>query len=304
MDEKVVKYALQEVEVFKAEDFVYYDLQLRRKSGRIDLLFPGWCAGDERVAIFCPHDDDGLLGAGYALLAALANAAQVYVFIFCDGRAGYSVPEDRETIVARRRAESAAAYSALGVPQENIIRFNYPDFSIMGWLGWILPEGQRGTFYQTLPALRRLKITRLLVPNGYREHIDHEATFRAGAYDGPQVGDPVLVDWGRAAPVRSTAIYAVWGDLSPEDALVSGRATNLRGNRAIAVPLVVEEAVMNSLRQFASQGQIIEGLVAARAGRRQGGRAIEVYLAFDPRPALDYRPYHAAIADIDGIRSA
>ena len=289
--------------MFKAEDFVYYDLQLRRKSGRIDLLFPDWRPGDERLAIFCPHDDDGLLGAGYALLAAQANGAQVYICIFCDGRAGYSVPEDRESIVARRRVESAAAYSALDVPKEHIIRFNYPDFSVAGWLGWILPDGQRGTLYQTLPTLRRLGITRLLVPNGYREHIDHEATFRAGAYDGPQVGDAVLVDWGRAAPVRSTAIYAVWGDLTPEDALVGGRATGLRGNRAIAAPLAVEEAIMGALRQFVSQGQIIEGLVAARAGRHQGERVIEVYLAFDPRPALNYRPYHAAIAAIDGLQS-
>jgi hypothetical protein len=288
--------------VFKPEDFVYYDLQRRVKSGQIDLLFPGWKPKDERIAIFCPHDDDGILGAGYALLAALANQAEVYICIFCDGRAGYSRVEDRETIVARRKGESAAAYAALGVPESHIIRFNYPDFSMPGWLGWRLPDGQLGTLSQTLCTMRTHQITRLLIPNGYREHIDHEAVYRAGAYDGPQVGDPVLVDWGTAEPIRSTAVYAVWGDLTPEDALVAGRAANLRGNRAIAAPLTVEKAIMDSLRAFVSQGQIIEGLVAARAGRKQDQRVIEAYLSFDPRPALDYRPYHRAIMDIDGLK--
>lgn len=289
--------------MFKPEDFVYYDLQRRRKSGQIDLLFPEWKAGDERLAIFCPHDDDGILGAGYALLAAQANGAEVYVCIFCDGRAGYSSLEEKETIVATRKRESLAAYEALGVPAEHIIRFNYPDFSVTGWLGWLLPDGKQGTIAQTLPTLRRLGITRILVPNGYREHIDHEATYRAGAYDGPQVGDPILVDWGRAEPVRSMAIYAVWGDLTPEDALVAGRSPRLRGNRVIAAPLAVEEAISASLHCFVSQGQIIEGLLAARQGRRERDRVIEVYLAFDPRPALDYRPYHTALAGIDGLRS-
>ena len=50
--------------------------------------------------------------AAFEMLAALANQAEVYVCIFCDGRAGYSRIEDRETIVARRKIESAAAYAA------------------------------------------------------------------------------------------------------------------------------------------------------------------------------------------------
>lgn len=45
---------------------------------QVCLLFPGWEAEDEHVAVISPHDDDGLLGAGYAILAALANEAEVY----------------------------------------------------------------------------------------------------------------------------------------------------------------------------------------------------------------------------------
>ena len=46
------------------EDFTFYDLRRREKSKSIELLFPGWVEGEERVAIFCPHDDDGILGPG------------------------------------------------------------------------------------------------------------------------------------------------------------------------------------------------------------------------------------------------
>jgi LmbE family N-acetylglucosaminyl deacetylase len=281
------------------DDFTYYDLRRQTRSTDIDLLFPGWHGEEECLAVLSPHDDDALLGAGYAILAALAAGARVYVIIFCDGRAGYSTPDERTTIVARRRAETEAAYRALGLPDGNVLRFDYPDFSVSPYLGWLLPWGEEGTIGRDIRTLRELGITRLLLPNGYREHIDHEAVYRAGAFDGPQVGDPILADWGLAPAIRGFLIYPVWGDFSPEDALVAGSPANLRGNRAIAAPAEVETQVARALRAFASQGRIIEGLLAARAARRVDGRTIEVYQAFDPRPALDYAPYRQAILQID-----
>jgi hypothetical protein len=140
----------------------------------------------------------------------------------------------------------------------------------------------------------------MLLPNGYREHIDHEAAYRAGAYDGPQVGDAVLADWGLAPAVKSYLVYPVWGDFSPEDALVTGSPPFLRGNRAILADAAVEEAIALSIAEFRSQVRVIEGIMAARRGRRHGDKAIEVYQALDPRPALDYGPYHAAVDEIDG----
>ncbi|MFQ6000358.1 MAG: PIG-L family deacetylase [Anaerolineae bacterium] len=279
-------------------DFSYYNLRARMKSDQIDLLFPGWEAGNERVAVICPHDDDGLLGAGYALLAALANEAEVYPFILCNGCAGYSTPEEKESIVERRKDETVRAYQALGISARNIIRFDYPDFSLLPNIGWLMPWGKEGTFPRSLQMMRELRITRLLVPNGYREHVDHEAAYRIGAYDGPQVGDNILADWGGAPPIKSFLQYAVWGDLSPEDALVTGSDLTLRGNRAILARLGVEETVQKGIREFRSQERVVEGLIEARKGRRRGEQVIEVYLAFDPRPSLDYAPYHEAIAAI------
>ncbi len=279
--------------------FRYYDLRRRTRSADIGLLFPGWRSGDERVLILCPHDDDGILGAGYALLAAASSGAEVHVAIFCDGWAGYSRPEEAATIVATRRQEAVAAYREMGLGPEQIHRFDYPDFSIWPWIGWHLPGGHEGTTARVLPALRALRPTRLLVPNGYREHVDHEATYRVGAYDGPQVGDAILAQLGFAEPIRSYLQYAVWGDFDPEGALVDGAPPELRANRAVVAGPEIEGRIGRAVAEFVSQGRVIAGVLAARQRNRvQGEHALELYLAFDPRPPLDYEPYHRLTREI------
>ncbi|NPV07682.1 MAG: PIG-L family deacetylase [Anaerolineae bacterium] len=281
-----------------AGDFRYYDLRRRTKSEDISLIFPGWEPSNERLAVLTPHDDDGALGAGYLIMAALANGADVFVLVFCDGWAGYSTPEEASTIVQVRARETIDAYAGLGVRPERVLRMGYADFSVLPYIGWHLDSGKLGTIANVVPTLRRLHITRLLIPNGYREHIDHEAVHRVGAYDGPQVGDAILAEYGRADPVRSFLQYAVWADLSPEDALVSGEDVHLRANRAVVGTERVEATVMDALRSWKSQGQVIEGLVDQRAGRRRPDGWLEVYYSFDPRPLLDYAPYHKLLDEI------
>ena len=75
--------------------FAYYDLERSEAGEDIALLFPGWQPGDERVVVLSPHDDDGLLGAGYAVQAAEANEGAAYLLILCDGSAGYSTTSQR-----------------------------------------------------------------------------------------------------------------------------------------------------------------------------------------------------------------
>ncbi len=286
-------------------DFTYYDLRRGTASDDIATLFPEWQASAEHVVVFSPHDDDGLLGVGYLILAARANRAAVTVVIFCDGRAGYSRPEERDAVVATRRAETVEAYGRLGVPPERIVRLDYPDFSVAGWIGWELPGGQTGSFRRVVALLRQQRATRVLLPNGYREHADHEAVARIGGYDVPQAGDPIVVDWGEPSPVRSVLEYAVWSDFGPEDALVAGAPTSLRANRALAAPAQAEEGVAAALGAFQSQRQIIAGLLAGRQARRLAdGRLVEVYRWLDPRPPLDYAPYRTAVEHIERRRAA
>ena len=282
--------------------YTYYDLDGGIRSDSISLIFEGWSGDEERIAVLSPHDDDALLGAGYLLSAVIDEGCEPYILIFCDGRGGFSRIEDKEKIVATRRVESRNAYRKLGVPEENLIRFEYPDFSLKPNIGWILPCGLEGTMTKTMKTLREIKPTRLLIPNEYREHTDHEALSYIGSYDGPQVGDAVRVDLGSPYKIRSFLKYSVWGDFSPEDAMLRGRDPALRGNVLVRVKPAVEARIIEALREFRSQELIIEGLVREREKRRlngDDGDYIEVYLKFDPRPSIDYRGYKRRILEID-----
>ncbi len=276
---------------FDVSDFIYYDLRQRVGRRDIGLLFPGWREGDERVMVLSPHDDDAMLGAGYAMAACRAHGAPVYVGILCDGSAGYSRVEDKDTIVEVRRGESLRAYARVGVPAERVHYFGFPDFSLVSRIGWKLPDGSEGALRPLVALLRELAITRLLIPNGYREHVDHEAAYDIGRYDGVQAGDPVGVDWGAPSAVRSTLQYAVWGDLAPEDALLHGAPPDIRANRALVAPPAVEEEIAVALAEWKSQALIIDDLIEQRRERDCGLGLAEVYIALDPRPRLDYGPY-------------
>lgn len=281
------------------DSFRYYDLHHQRKSADIQTLFPGWRERDERVVIFSPHDDDAVIGPGYGLLATLANAGEVYVCVFCNGQGGYSRPEEKNTIVERRRRETLAAYKLLGLEEDHIVRFDWPDLSVDAHVGWLMPWGREGTTGKVVPFLRQVGATRLVLPNGYHEHFDHEAVHRIGIFDGPIAGDAILAEWGAATPIRSYHQYAVWGDFSPEEALLVGRSPQLRATHALLATPEVEGQIQRALSAFASQGRVIQGLVAARQSRRHGDWCLELYQTFHPRRQLDYAPYHSLIDLID-----
>ncbi len=286
-----------------AYSFTYYELIGGRKGDTPDPVFRNWAGADERVVILSPHDDDALLGAGYMMMACLQEKAEVTVLICCDGQAGYSDPKEKEQIVAVRRIETEAAYGSLGLPTNRIVRLDIPDLSLWAHRGLVLPGKQEGLTSLFLRTLRKLRPTRLLVPNGYRENVDHTAAWYLATEEGAMVGDAVLVDEDNSAdeikPVRTFIQYSVWGDFAPEDALVMGKdARRLRANLAIVADREVEEKVEEAIGYFKSQEKIIEQLIAQRRGRFFEGRVVELYLWYDPRRPLRYQPYHARIREI------
>jgi LmbE family N-acetylglucosaminyl deacetylase len=273
---------------FTVKDFKFYDLTQKRCSDDISTLFPGW--GDrEAVAVFCPHDDDGLLGAGYAWLAAMAHGADVYILILCNGSCGYSHPEERDTIVQRRVEESNNAYRFLGIPESRVKRFNVDDFCLGAYREWKIPGGYKGVFEGVIRFLRENAVTRIIAPNDYREHPDHYAASYTASYAGPQAGDNIVADWGQPSRVKSYLKYSVWAELSPFEP----------PNRAVKAVWRVEEAIRQSLARFESQKLVIQDLYRMRDERKLGEYAVEVYRLYDPRPKLDLTPYKRAIADID-----
>lgn len=282
------------------QDFIFYDLSNILKSENISLIFPDWQVDNERIMILSPHDDDALLGAGYIIKAAQTFGGQVYVIIYNDGSTGYSVLELKDTIVELRKKETINAFNKVGLPSDNIYRLNIPDFSGINFLGNRHVNGKEGVFRKIVTTLRQLKITRLLIANGYREHLDHTAVYLSGIFDGVQAGDQISIDWGEPTTIRSFLVYSVWGKFSPEDALLSKRDISIRGNFAIAVNKNVELNIQTALKEFKSQTQIIKGILNIRKERRLFNNLfLEVYLKIDPRPRFDMEPYKQLISEID-----
>jgi LmbE family N-acetylglucosaminyl deacetylase len=274
---------------FIKEDFHFYDIVQKKASKEISTLFPDW--GDkEAVAVFCPHDDDGLLGAGYAWLAAKVYGADTYIAIFCNGSCGYSRPEERDDIIQRRISESSSAYNYLGVSKDHIKRFNVEDFCLGSYKEWKLPGGYKGVLEEVIRFLREKKVTRILVPNDYREHPDHYAASYIASYLGPQAGDNIVADWGVPSRVKTYLKYSVWSRFSPEEP----------ANRSVKVTWRVEEAIRESVAKFESQKLVIQDLYRMRDERRIDDYAIEVYTLYDPRPKLDFQIYKDAVIEIDG----
>ena len=85
--------------------FNYYDVNKKTVSENIDTIFPGF-GENEVLAVMSPHDDDAIIGAGYAICAAQKAGAEVYIVIFCKGDAGYSTVEEKETIEEVRTKET------------------------------------------------------------------------------------------------------------------------------------------------------------------------------------------------------
>ena len=271
-----------------------------RSWGGLETLFPGWSGAEESVCVYSPHDDDAILGAGYAMRAAAAAGARVTLVIVCDGACGYSTPEEKDGIVARRQKETLDCYRALGLRDEDVIFLGFPDFSAIQYVGRILDPNREGHFRKTITELRRRRVTRILAPNHYREHIDHLAAYMIAAFDAPQAGDAIAVDWAEPCVVKSTAQYSVWAELDPEDALLKRRADpGLRADVVLAASPDVEDAVIGCLRRYPSQAAIIADLIDQRKARLlPDGRFIEVYRRFDPRPKLDFGPYKRLIASL------
>jgi len=269
-------------------DFTFYNLQTKKKSRGIAPLFPGW-QQDENLAVFCPHDDDGLLGAAYAWLAARTFGADVHVVIMCNGSCGYSRPEEKDTIVQTRLKESTGAYNAVGIDGRHIVRFNIEDFCLGAYKEWQLPGGGKGVLEGVVRMLRERKITRILAPNDYREHPDHLAASLIASYIGPQAGDNIVADWGPPSRVRSYLKYSVWAELDPREP----------PNVAVKADWKVEEKVRSAVEKFESQRLVIRGLFNTRDERRLGRYAVEVYRIYDPRPKLDLAPFKNTIRKTD-----
>lgn len=268
----------------------FIDFSSLRRSGDIDLFFPGWKKG-EKVAFLSPHDDDVLLGAGYLLSAAIEARGIPLVFIFCKGDAGYSVPEDKPRIVETRKKETLKAYGKLGVEQDSLFYSDIPDFSLAPYVNRDLPRG-KGLFEEQVKIFRKEKVSRVVFSSGFYEHWDHTAVYHMGIYSSPQAGDPILADLGEPHPPKSYYAYSVWGDFEPDYGGVSG----LSADKGILVDRKQEENIRGAIQAFSSQKKIFKAIVDYREKRKSDSGYLELYKTVEIRKQIDYKPYFERLA--------
>lgn len=263
----------------------YVDFRRLRTGTKIDLLFPEWREG-EAVAFLSPHDDDVLLGAGYLLSATIENRGLPLILIFCSGDAGYSFPEEKDTITQRRKQEALHAYGMLGVKEENIFFFDIPDFSLLPYVNRMLYQ-EKGLFEEQVRLFREKRVSRVVFSSGYFEHWDHTAVFNMGVYTSPQAGDPVLADISTPFAAKSHYVYSVWGDFEPP----KPGSYEIRADRGILAVEKEEEKVRSAIRVFASQRKIFKNIVAFREKRKSDFGYLELYQEAEIRPQTDFKPY-------------
>jgi len=280
----------------------FIDLSNRRYKSDIDLLFHEW-NGDEQVVILSPHDDDALLGCGYLILDCLERGVMPHILIFCKGDAGYSYVSQKDSIVEIRKKETECAYKAIGLNPDHIHRLEMPDFSLVRQAGRTgaltkVESDEHSIFNNIVYILREVKCTRVVIPNYFMEHPDHEQVYKAGIYDAVQSSDLILAEYGSPAPLKSLLMYAVWADFSPYDAMLSNRSVDIRADMALVVHREYEERVIKALLCFSTQAEIINSLIEQRKGRVLGNECFELYRSVLHRPSLDYKKYTDYIKNI------
>jgi LmbE family N-acetylglucosaminyl deacetylase len=225
-----------------------------------------WRGADERWLFVSAHDDDIVIGAGLTLLAGLANGVATYATYFSDGQMGYCSAEQRRDIVRIRREETDRSYEHLGLPKENLFRFTYDDSNIIQAMGRRFAEpGERnelcgGTGLQNSLTwtLRKVRPTRIFLPNHRDLHPDHQAVhadlvvsiFHAQGEIWPELGEPI-------AEIPKLYEYATYSDF------VTPPTMRIRVSEELARRRAESVAMYQSQRQI---GLIVESLRKAGCG--------------------------------------
>lgn len=268
---------------------IYVDFKKKQKSRDFSLIFPRWKSG-ETVAFLSPHDDDVLLGAGCLLKAVVENKGVPLILIMCQGDAGYSQKEKKDTITEVRKKEAFSAYGRLGVSSSQIHFLGVPDFSLMTHVNRKIFQNS-GLFEEQIRIFRQEKVSRVVFSSGHLEHWDHTAVYFMGIYTSPNAGDPVLTDLGKPHAVKSYLVYSVWGDFAPS----SEGNKELRASKGILVNEPEEDKIRKSVKEFSSQEKIFSGVVKHRKKRKGDPGFLELYQDVYIRKPTRFRPYFEAM---------
>ncbi len=178
-----------------------------RRSGDLAELMRANDLSRECWLFVGPHDDDLCIGSGLLMQAAVAAGVDLQAVIVTDGRLGYCLPEQRETIVAVRHNETVDSFRRLNIEADSVTNLGFPDGGLTEFLGRRPPrdaetplEGFVGLQNSFTQALRKFRPTRVFVPAPTDLHPDHRIThselmislFHASGAIWPELGAPLV----------------------------------------------------------------------------------------------------------------
>lgn len=125
--------------------------------------------------VFAPHPDDEALGCGGLLTLLRQRDLDVHVVFVSDGAMSHpnSRRYDRRARVALREAEALAACAVLGVPNDRVYFFRYPDTAVPR----VHQPGFEAAVARTRQLLVDLAPSHLLVSWRRDPHGDHRASW-------------------------------------------------------------------------------------------------------------------------------
>jgi LmbE family N-acetylglucosaminyl deacetylase len=146
-----------------------------------------------KIVIFAPHPDDELVGAGGSILKWMDEGHKVEIVYISDGRAAYTfekrmgrLMETNETQISQddlagiRMREIDKVISFLGIPEENIHKFQLPDQQVMDF---------RETGIEMCKPIIK-DADRIVAPSNNNPHTDHQATFNISTTAAKELGIP------------------------------------------------------------------------------------------------------------------
>jgi len=171
-------------------------------------VWSDWQGDRETWLFLAPHDDDIVIGAGLIFLAGVHLGVDVHAGIISNGRMGYCTPEQQNTIKQVRKEETRESFRLLGIPESNLYQFDYDDGDLMQQSGRRFannPNDSRaiagGIGLQNTMTwlLRKVRPTRVFIPNRLDLHPDHRAVnteliisiFHAQGEIWPELGLPI-----------------------------------------------------------------------------------------------------------------
>jgi LmbE family N-acetylglucosaminyl deacetylase len=128
------------------------------------------------MIVFSPHPDDMALGCGGTIAKKASEGYEVYLVMLTDGRhafthkLGIAVEPSPEEVKQMRKAEFIKAAEMLGVPEKNLIFFDYEDGT--------LAEHEREAEEKAIEIIEKHWPADMYYPFRRDCHLDHRATNR------------------------------------------------------------------------------------------------------------------------------